>query len=823
MKKKIISIISLLATICIAVGCGASAGTNGPTPNSTDSSSSLTPDSSTDLSTESTSGGDNYSDDIFDDSTSGSTDDNTIPDDESSGSGTPDTPEIPDDEKAFTAFTTEEQALYAQYVGEAIPFLPNDEYAIETFDVEQPENYWDGIYFYCEASEAEFEEYRKLFTAYTLDETVTDDLGDTWYVYVKGTICIEMTHYEEEGVPCAVVYAYNTDYISRDPDGFTYTDFNAEEIEIFEDSVNAVIPFMPTDEYYLEGLTEGTYLDGLSLVAYDNTPAEFVSYQYTLKNTGFKLTDTYTARNKTWYVYEKGTLAVEVCHYHDGWGYVVEMRITDSVLSFVNTEQVDTGTLLINNGKGLPTDESGVYNLDFTNTAYTKDATEQGLYLNGCPTKGNVKVLVIPVEFSDATAESKGYDIQRIRDVFNEVKDEDDFFSVKEYYAISSAGQLNLEFTVMDSWFRPQYESTHYMKIQLNNGGYMMDLGEQLVINEALAHYSQTLDLSDFDSDDNGTIDAVICINTMEIKTKPSFQWAFRYWNIYTDERGNFYTYDGVRANDYMWAAYNFLQHKPYNQYDCDNSYPLNSYTYVHEFGHILGSEDYYDTGYVLPYEDRPLAGKDVMDAIYGDHNPFTKFHYGWLTTSRLIVAEKSVTVTLENFQKTGDTIIIANNWDERLGAYQEYYVLMYYRVEGLNNDTKTYFNKDGIMVYHVNASLVEQKYDNTVTYDVYNNNTTEGTNNGYGTKENLIELVKNAKGSQLFTVGDSINANEKDDYGNSLLYNFTVDSLSGDTATLTFYKQTKDVFETDDKKPEGGLTDDTTEALEAVFGKKED
>ena len=816
MKKKILSILSILATVCISASCST-------IPDNSGSSSSNSTDLSTDLSTESSS--DNSDSSELPDDSSFIPDDSTESEsgDSTDGSTTPDDPipddPTPDDEKKFVAFTAEEQTLYTQYVGEIIPFLANDEYGVEAYYTEQPENYWEGLCFYTVGNtEQQFEEYRKLFTAYTLQETVEKE-GDTWYIYAKGDdIVVEMVHYEYEGELWTEVYAYNLNYISNDPDYYEYTDFTAEEKEIFQTYVKATIPFMPTNEYYIEGLASAdNYLDGLYLLAYDNTPAEFVSYCYALLADRFTLAETYTERGVVWFAHQKNTLRVEVCGYYDILGYVVEMRILDTVLSSVTTEKTPDGqTLLTNKGKGLPTDESGVYSLDFTKTSYTKNATEQGMYLNGCPTMGNVKVLVIPVEFSDATAASKGYAIDKIQKVFNDVKDNDDFYSVKEYFATSSYGQLSLEFTVIDEWFMPQYASSHYKGLQLDSNGYMMDLGEQLVIDEALAHLSQTMDLSDYDSDNNGTIDAVIIINTMNVKTSPTFHWAFRYWNVYTNDKGNFYTYDGVYLNDYIWAAYGFLQQKVgYQNYD--NGNPLNSYTYAHEFSHILGSEDYYDTSYILQNQgkEKPLAGKDVMDNIYGDHNPYTKFHLGWLTTSRLIVAEKSVTVTLESFHKNGDTVIIANNWDDRLGAYQEYYVLMYYRIEGLNNGDVTYFNKDGIVVYHVNASLVEQNYGQ-ITYDVYNNNTYENGNNGYGTRENLIELVKNTKGTYIYGKGDTIASGVVDDYGNSLTYNFTVDSLVGDTATLTFTKQTKGELGTDDKPVIGD------NVIDIPIGKKE-
>ena len=179
-----------------------------------------------------------------------------------------------------------------------------------------------------------------------------------------------------------------------------------------------------------------------------------------------------------------------------------------------------------------------------------------------------------------------------------------------------------------------------------------------------------------------------------------------------------------------------------------------------------------------------------MMASIAGDHNAYSKFNYGWVTTSRLVVAEESVTLTLEAFHKNGDSIIIANNWDETLGAYQEYYVLVYYKNVGLNSGNGGYFNDEGILVYHVNASLCKEVLDGVTYYDVYNNNTDISDEDGYGTEDNLIEFVKSASRKFVYGVGDSMPTTVKDDSNNSLLYNFRVDAITADTATITFTKQ---------------------------------
>ena len=216
---------------------------------------------------------------------------------------------------------------------------------------------------------------------------------------------------------------------------------------------------------------------------------------------------------------------------------------------------------------------------------------------------------------------------------------------------------------------------------------------------------------------------------------------------------------------------------------DYSTSNPLNPYTFIHEFSHILGADDYYDTS----YEGSPMGGYDVMDSMAGDHNPYSKFNYGWITTSRLVVTDTSVTLTLDAFAKNGDTIILANNWDDDLGAYQEYYVVMYYTATGLNAGEGGYFTRDGVVVYHINASLCVEDYYGETYYDVYNNNTSPSDE--YGTEDDLVEFVLTSNGHYTYVAGDKL-PGVTDDSGNTLGYTFTVDSLTADSATITFTKK---------------------------------
>ena len=685
-------------------------------------------------------------------------------------------------------FSDEEKQLFLDTVGLVIPFLPSADYVVEAYAYEGE----TGVNFYTfDNIPDEFYEYMELFDDYTLVDSYEDDYGDRWYTYQKDNVYVDMSCYlYDEAVYVVDVYAY---VLTGSGDGsYNYTDFTSEEKSLLTSLIGTVIPFIPNNGYNVD---EYSYENekGVNYYTFGNTAEDFSAYRALYSSWTFveSYEDEY---GDTWYVYQNGDVYVDMCHYYYDGEYVVDIYayvltgdgddIGGGDVGGGDVGGGDTDTNVITNaGAGLPEDSDGVYDVDFTEAENVKDVTDQGYYLDGCPTTGSPAVLVIPVDFSDVTANSKGYTTNAIVNAFMGGAGTTDYYSVHDYYYISSYGTLDLDITVLDYWFRPQYNSEYYANATYDYYGSEIAIGDQLIINEALAYLESIMDLSQFDSDDNGIIDAVVLINTLDIGEE-DFYWAYRYWNVYTNDEGYYYEYDGVSANDYLWASYQFL----YESYDEDGNAVydepgMNTYTFIHEFGHVLGADDYYDTAYV----EHPMNGCDIMDGMTGDHNAYTKFNLGWLTTSRLVVADGSITLTLEDFSKNGDTIIIANNWDPKLGVYQEYYVLVYYTNNGLNSgDEFGYFSRDGIVVYHINASLYSEVLDGETYYDVYNNNTHSSDENG--TVNNLIEFVTSSEGNYTYVAGDTL-PSVTDDLGNDLAYTFTVDSLTEDYATITFTK----------------------------------
>ena len=685
-----------------------------------------------------------------------------------------------------TDFTATEKQLIIDMVGEVVPFLPTYEYYVG----EYVDEYGECILYYTYGNtQVEFEAYLDVLedAGYVLEGT-QDDEGDTWYLYVKDDLYIDAIFYEEDGecIACFYVYIYG----ASSGEDTIYYDFTAEEKQMFIDLIGEVIPFLYSSSY---AVNEGTFTDGAGYVYFytdENTETEFEAYLDVLEDAGYTFDGTeYDDYGDLWHYYSKGDILLDICFYEwdtDMFGVDVYVYLDETTgggdIGGGSTGGGNTGVdesvdYMPNDGKGLPTGTNGVYEVDFNDATNVKNVTGQGYYLDGCPTTGNVKVLVIPVGFSDGTS---GYDLAVLDKAFNSKDATDGIYSVYEYFHISSYEQLSLDFEIVNNWFRPQYESSYY-EASVDADGFMN--GDQLILDEALQYLATIMDLSEYDSDRNGIIDAVVLINNLEIGDD-DFHWAYRYWNYYVDEDDYYYEYDGVSANDYLWASYKFM-YEVYDEFgDVEyDSTACNTYTYIHEFSHILGADDYYDTSGI----NSPMDNADIMDSMFGDHNPYTKINYGWITSSRLVTTDTSVTLTLEDFSKNGDTIIIANNWDASLGAYQEYFILMYYTENGVNaGEDMGYFAREGIVVYHVNATLYKEIYDGVTYYDVFNNNTDESDQ--YGSIYNLIELVKSVDGTSTYGVGDTMPKTYLDN-GDALAYNFVVDSINGDTATITITK----------------------------------
>lgn len=435
----------------------------------------------------------------------------------------------------------------------------------------------------------------------------------------------------------------------------------------------------------------------------------------------------------------------------------------NSTVSNSNSTSNDKVSSVIN-------DSNGYKRLNFTNTVQELD------YVYGAlPSIGKPKALVIPVEFPDVTASSKGYSIDLIDKAFNGESSEVEWESVNSFFKKSSYGKVDVDFDVMNSWYKTEKNSWYYQNYK-SNTSYYVDPAE-LIIKEYLTANPHKLNFADYDTNGDQYIDAIYLIYTHDVdyNDSDSIWWAYQYYYMNEDY------FNGVTPYYFMFAGYEFLTE---DKAKCD------THTFIHETGHLFGLEDYYDYDENRGIRGGGLAGADIMDYTVGDHNPFSKMLLGWASNPILITTKSSVTIDLEAFQRNGDFVILANNFDESLGMYQEYFIVEYWTPDGLNeyDAGNMHYSVPGIRVLHVTANL-EKTSD--YTYFKYENS--------YSAQKLLILYPANGAviTSTTEASNDFLYRPEKNPtftgarYNNrvKLGYTFTVNSLSENSANITFTK----------------------------------
>ena len=327
----------------------------------------------------------------------------------------------------------------------------------------------------------------------------------------------------------------------------------------------------------------------------------------------------------------------------------------------------------------------------------------------GLPSTGNVNVLVFPIAFTDQTVPANYKDT--INKAFNGTSEETGWESLSSYYQKASYDKLHINATVMDAY----NTNTKFDK----NASYDDAIDLQYV-DEVLSYYDSKIDYSEYDANNDGYIDCIYLVYLAPYSDQDSSVW----W-AFTSRVEESQEYDGKGTDYYMFLSYEFFN-DPFNMDDEDESKDvyvnINTQTIIHETGHALGLDDYYD------YDQTKgpaggIGGGDMMDYNVGDHNAYSKTLLGWITPT--IVINKDYTATLNSFGASGDAIIVAKDWQN--SYFGEYYIIDFYTCDGLNEASKGYsglFAVNGVRIYHIDSTLKKSinslweatEYDNSYT-----------------------------------------------------------------------------------------------------------
>ena len=339
------------------------------------------------------------------------------------------------------------------------------------------------------------------------------------------------------------------------------------------------------------------------------------------------------------------------------------------------------------------------------------------------PSVGTPKMLIIPVNLDN---DKKTDEILNdIKVAFSGTEEQTGWESVESYYYKSSYEQLNID-CVFTDWYTPSKDVAYYESYTDEDG---LD-GSMMLVKEALTFFDDDYDYTEYDYDEDGYIDNVWLVYNYEVDYENAdFWWAYQDKTYLDDE------WDGIKSSRYGFAGTDFMYEGTYTGIKVD------AHTYIHETGHIMGLEDYYDYDKKVGPTNRGLFSADMMDYNIGDHSSFNKLSLGWVDPT-VVTGQGKIELTLNSFTTTGEFLMLANH--ELESIWDEYFLIEFYTNDGLNKKDQPIAGEAlGIRILHVDARICYDAEGNVIENDDESYAGTGFVNDNTGTDNPLIEMLR--------------------------------------------------------------------------------
>ena len=297
------------------------------------------------------------------------------------------------------------------------------------------------------------------------------------------------------------------------------------------------------------------------------------------------------------------------------------------------------------------------------------------------PTTGTDSLLIILVEFQDVQFNYTKQDFVNLTSQSNYMQNG----SFKDFYSDNSDGQLNLGIRVVGPYTLPE-NMVHYGE---GSEGY-----DQLwdFVNDAVTKADDDVDFSHFDNNSDGYVDGIFIFyaGTPENTTGNSDEIWPHQWTMNGIEK------DGVYISRYACAAEMTQLDGPVTGIG----------TMCHEFGHMLGLPDMYDTDYA------GTGGQSVTTGYYdlmasGSHSTWPpylsameQYMLGWLTFDTLSNATEEISLPVINGHNDKAYLIDVSD--------DEFYVI---EARSKQNKWDRYIPSQGMLIYHGLNSKINRWY----------------------------------------------------------------------------------------------------------------
>jgi len=266
-------------------------------------------------------------------------------------------------------------------------------------------------------------------------------------------------------------------------------------------------------------------------------------------------------------------------------------------------------------------------------------------------------------------------------------------YSVHTFYREISDDRLLVNGTVLE-WTRVDSAATYY---EGNCNGLCSGGAVDELIEEMVALHDDDVDFSQFDSDGDGVVDAVVLIHP-ELDGacgQNNNIWAHRFSYGGWTNGGRVQTNDGVTVNDYI------IQGGQGGDAGCTANQPVAMGVVAHETGHLFGLPDLYAVGNGVSegigHWGLMGAGNWRLPSSPAYMEAWSRGQLGWLTE---VPIERDTTLDLTPVQASDTAFVLA------MSNTEEYFLLE--NRQPLGPDVNLW--GPGLLIWHVDPARIIQR-----------------------------------------------------------------------------------------------------------------
>lgn len=453
------------------------------------------------------------------------------------------------------------------------------------------------------------------------------------------------------------------------------------------------------------------------------------------------------------------------------------------------------------------------------NPVFTSDKIYDANTIGFVKSIGTQNVLVVPVTFNDQTSRVNNEWLTALKGILGNVMDDDGNvkeyslsngnISLSKYLYTSSYGKFNIRSYITDTYVINKRGVDAFNDVLTAN--MVNDISNWLKL--------QNIDRTIFDQNNDGYYDIVLLVNTLQIteSSDGGYMQAGLSGGVYfTFFEG--YSNAGTSEYPMINACINASSFQLFSESGLIKD--ASATTLIHEFGHALGLEDYYDNG----KNSNTIGHFDMESDNKGDWNSYSKYLLGWIKPITIDESEDEVEITISSYSTHGDAILIhALGYNHNGTPFDEYIIIDLYAHDGLyTKDAIGFTNMSdavGVRIYHINSiydmlTISSSDKEFTSAWPHYG----VSSDQKYASQgKHLIEMVQKGNintfmgsnyldnfvdGDDLFYAGDSFSVDEYNqffyngkmdngmDFGYTITIKGIVESGADSTATIVIFKK---------------------------------